>query len=112
MLRSRLNLIASPARTLVSVEAAGYKFLSATAVPARSRLRPSLATGNGPGGVGGPRPASRRPPGLDLSQVPLRWAEPAGVPGCLETPADTAFGTAVSRAPRCLSGGLVQLGSM
>ncbi len=110
MLRSRLYPTASPSEALVLAE--GYKFLSATAVPGRSRLRPSLATCSGPDGVFGLRPASTGSPLLPLPQVPPRWAEPTGETLRRETPSDIAFGTAVLRVPRCRSGGFVQLGSM
>ncbi len=110
MLRSHLNPTASHSEPLV--EAEGYKFLNATAVPRRLRLRLSLAARYGSAGVGGLRLISRRAPDLDLQRAALRWAEPTREPLRLETSSGTAFGTAGLRAPRCLSGGLVQLASM
>ncbi len=110
MLRSRLHPTASHSEPLV--EAEGYNFLSATAVPGQLRLRLSLAARRGSVGVGGLRPLSRRAPDLELPRVALRWAEPTREPLWLETSSGTAFGTAGSRAPLCLSGGLVQLASM
>lgn len=110
MLRSRLYLTASPSETLALAE--GYKYLSATAVPDRPRLRPSLATRSGTDGVGGLRPASRRTPGHRLAQAPLRWVGLAAERLRFETTSGTAFGTGVLQVPRCLSGGFVQLGSI
>ncbi len=110
MLRSHLNPTASHSEPLV--EAEGYNFLSATAVPGLLRLRLLLVARCGSAGVGGLGPISRRAPDLGLPRAALRWAEPTGEPLRLETSSGAAFGTAGLRAPRCLSGGLVQLASM
>ncbi len=111
MLRFRLNPTASPAPTLVSAEAEGYKSLSATAVPARTQLRSSAAACIGPACARGLRPISAKPQSLRLTRVPRRWAEVPAEPRFFGMLSFTASGARGLRAPQCLSGGLVQLAS-
>ncbi len=110
MLRSRFHRTTPLCEPLVVAE--GYNFLSATAVPGRSRLRASLASGSGADGVGGLRSMSGRVPGLDLPRAVLLWAEPITQSLRLKGPWVTAFGAAGWRVPRCLSGGFAQLCSI
>ncbi len=112
MLRSRLNRTVSPVLTPASAGAPGYKSLSATAVPARPRLRPSPAACYGPDCARGLRPMTARPQGLRLARARRRWAEAPAEPRRLGRLSVNAFGAVGLRAPRCLPGGFVQLGSM
>ncbi len=112
MLRSCLNPTAWPAPTPVSSGAEGYNFLSATAVPAWSRLRPSLASRSGPACVRGLRSTSGWPRSHRLARALRRWAEAPGEAWRSGRLSVNALGDESLRAPRCLCGGFAQLGSI
>ena len=108
MLRSRLNPTPPPAAALVVAE--GYKFLSATAVPAWSQPHLYLAPGHRVGAVVGRQPTSGRPRTRRLSQVRLGWVGQPGESRLGGTLVDSSWSAAaVLRAPSSLSGGFVQL---
>ncbi len=89
-----------------------FKLLIATAVPAPSRLRPSLAPGSGRCRVAGGHPTSGEARGARPSALLGRAARPGEPPfwgTLLDSPRSAV---PVLRVPPCLSGGFAQLGSI
>ena len=89
--------------------AGASNFLIATAVPACSRLRPSLRP---PIWRLKLRLASGTPRGFCLPRTPIYRADRQGVPSILRAPSVLATVGERFRVPRCLAGGFAQLGSI
>ncbi len=91
-----------------------FKLLNATGMPTHSRLRPSLATTNGPKRVPELRATGGSQQGVDLPRSTLWGDDWREGPQLRRTFSDSAYSTAVGfRAPEYLVGrGFVQLGSI